>query len=122
MELHLPGGGGFLDALLDTNQAYEGPSDTVIPNATHENLTDALAMLERGDSEYLILQDGDRFIQAAGDSTSGYTLEYNEGSTNTQFRATNPKLSAAQITDAFGSYLAHDPSWETRFSWTEFKL
>ncbi len=122
MEIHLPGNGGFLDALLDTNQAYEGPSDTVIPNATEGPLLDALAMMDRGESEYVILQDDKRFIQAAGDSGSGYTLEHNEGSDKTQYRATNTKLSGADIRDAFVSYLNRDPSWKTKFKWTQFNL
>jgi hypothetical protein len=122
MEIHVPGGGGFLDALLNTNEAYEGPSDNVIPNANEDKLLDALAAMERGDSEYVILQDDRRFLQAAGDAKSQYTLEYNDGSDKVQYRATNTRLSGTEITDAFVSYLNRDPSWKTKFSWTEFRL
>lgn len=122
MEIHVPGSGGFLDALLNTNEAYEGASDTVIPDATTDKLRNALAMMERGDSEYVILQDDNRFLQAAGDAKSGYTLEYNEGSDKVQYRAVNTKLSGAEITDAFVAYLNQDPEWKTKFRWTEFKI
>ena len=122
MEIHVPGGGGFLDALLDTNEAYEGPSDNVIPNADETKLLDALTALEQGDCEYVILQDDNKFLQTAGDARSGYTLEYNDGSDRMQFRATDKKISGTAITDAFVAYLNHDASWRTQFTWEQFKL
>lgn len=121
MEIHVPSG-GFLDALLNTNEAYEGPSDTVIPDADEGKLLDALAAMERGDSEYVILQDDGRFLQAAGDAKSGYALEYNDGSDKFQYRVVNPKISGGELTDAFVAYLHRDPSWKTKFSWTQFRL
>lgn len=122
MEIHVAGSGGFLDALLNTNEAYEGPGDYVIPNANKEKLLDALAAMERGESEYVILTDDNRFMQAAGDSKSGYTLEYNDGTDGFQFRATNTKLSGIEITDAFLAYLNRDPWWRTRFTWEKFNF
>lgn len=122
MEIHVAGSGGFLDALLNTNEAYEGPSDTVIPDANEDTLLDALAAMERGDSEFVILHDDTRFLQAAGDAKSGYALEYNDGSDKFQYRAVNPGLSGGDITDAFVAYLHREPSWQTKFTWEKFSF
>lgn len=121
MEIHVPGG-NFLDILLDTNAAYQGPSDTVIPNASEDQLTDALTAMERGEIEYVILQDGDHFLQAAGDAKTSYSLEYNDGSDKIQYRASNTKIPGAQVADTFRAYLKRDAEWKTKFSWTQFKL
>ncbi|HZQ06766.1 MAG TPA: hypothetical protein VFD70_09310 [Anaerolineae bacterium] len=122
MEIHVANNNSWLDSLLDTNQVYEGVGDLVIPNATEEKLIDALAAMERGDTEFVILSDGNRFMQAAGDARSGYTLEYNEGSAKEQYRAKNTKISGADLTAAFVVYLHQDPAWRDKFIWEKFRL
>ena len=69
------------------------------PNATEDDLINALAALERGDIEYLGLEDdaSNLFMQAAGDSASGYVLEYNEGQDDSMMHAEG-MLSGTEIT------------------------
>lgn len=122
MEFHLPDGSNFIDMLVSTDMAYRGDSDAVIPDADESKLTDALAALERGDIEYVILTDDARFMQAAGDARSGYVLEYNDGSDREQFRATRQNIEKEELAGAFRSYLNRDATWKTLFSWEKFKL
>lgn len=122
MEIHLPDGSNWIDLLVSTDTAYHGDSDAVIPDADETKLNDALAALERGEVEYVVLADGTRFMQAAGDARSGYVLEYNDGSDKEQFRATRQNIQAAEIADAFRSYLNRDGFWKTLFTWEKFRL
>lgn len=122
MEIHIPSGGSFLDTLFKTNEIYGGDADNVIPDADEKKLRDTLAAFERGDCEYIILQDDNRFLQAAGDIKSGYALEYNDGSDSFQFRATNRNISNDDLTSAFVSYLNGDASWRGKFTWEKFSF
>lgn len=122
MELHIPDGNTFIDMLVSTNTAYMGATDAVIPDSDENKLMAALTALARGEIEYVLLADDERFMQAAGDARSGYVLEYNDGSDKEQFRATNLQLSGSEIADIFTAYLQRDPSWRTRMSWERFAL
>lgn len=122
MEIRVPGGSNFVDILFSTNMAYDGPTDAVIPDADTTKLMDALAAMERGEIEYVVLSDDARFMQAAGDARSGYVLEYNDGSDKEQFRATRQHIQGEEIAAAFRSYLNRDATWKTLFSWENFKL
>lgn len=116
MELHVPGGNAFIEMLFRTNAAYQGSSDAVIPDANEAQLIEALAALERGDVEYVVLADGARFMQAAGDAHSGYVLEYNDGTDDAMMHAQGI-ISGAHLVDAMQAYLRHDSSWRGAFRW-----
>jgi hypothetical protein len=122
MDIHIPDGSNFFDLLLHAGTAYMGSTDAVIPDADEDKLMAALAALERGDVEYVVLADGERFMQAAGDARSGYVLEYNDGSTEQQSRATRQNLAGTEIADAFRRYLHRDASWQTDFTWEKFEI
>lgn len=91
------------------------------PDATEDDLIQALAALERGEIEYVGLAEPDSnvFMQVAGDAASGYILEYNEGRDDTMLRAQGA-LSGGLITDAMTAFLNHDNSWRTLFRWERF--
>jgi hypothetical protein len=122
MELHLPDGNAFIDMLLSTNTAYLGATDAVIPDADDAKLMAALTALARGEIEYVVLADGECFLQAAGDARSGYVLEYNDGSTEHQSRAARQNLAGTEIADAFRRYLHRDAAWQTDFTWEKFEI
>lgn len=108
----------FPDGSSDT---YDGTGGGVKANATEDDLIDALAAMERGDLEYVILEDNasKMFMQAAGEARSGYDLEYNNGVDDSMFRAQG-KISGAQVTDAFTAFLNRDVAWRTMFVWERF--
>lgn len=112
MDLLLPGGsGGEINAM----------GHAVTHNATEDALIDALAALERGDIEYVILEDpaNKMFMQAAGDARNGYDLQYNNGADDAMFQAQS-KMSGAQITEAFSAFLNQDIAWRTMIVWERY--
>lgn len=116
MDIHIPDGNNFIDILVSADTAYRGENDAVIPNADETKLNDALAALERGEVEYVVLSDGARFMQAAGDARSGYVLEYNDGADDAMMHAQG-KITGAQIVDAMQAYLRRDDTWRGAFRW-----
>jgi hypothetical protein len=113
MDLLLPGGSG--------SGEINEMGHAVTHNATEDDLIDALAAMERGDIEYVILEDSARklFMQTAGDARSGYDLQYNNGADDVMFQARS-KMSGAQITEAFMLFLNQDNAWRTMFDWERF--
>ena len=105
----------FPDGTVGEDFATGGGSK---PNATEDDLINALAALERGDIEYVGLEEDavNMFMQAAGDSASGYILEYNDGKDDSMMHAVGT-LTGPQITDALSAFLNHDNSWRTMFRW-----
>lgn len=116
MDIHIPDGNNLVDILVNTDRAYHGDSDAVIPDADEAQLLEALAALERGDVEYVVLSDGARFMQAAGDARSGYVLEYNDGTDDAMMHAQG-KITGAQVVDAMQAYLRRDDTWRSAFRW-----
>lgn len=88
------------------------------PNATEDDLIYALAALERGDIEYVGLEDdtSKMFMQTAGDGANGYILECNNGQDDSMMRAPGT-LSGTQIIAALSSFFNHDDAWRTMFRW-----
>jgi hypothetical protein len=111
MDLLLPGG-------TSSTGNYNEGGHAVTPNATEDDLIDALAALERGDVEYVILEDPAprTFMQAAGDARSGYVLEYNDAQDDLLMHAQG-NLPGARVTEALTAFLNRDPSWRTMFVW-----
>jgi hypothetical protein len=123
MDLVLPGGAGLIDTLFGEPDSYLGSSNATHPNATEDDLITALAALERGDIEFVILQDtpNKTFMQTTGGPAEGYYLEYNDGSPDYNYRA-RATLSGTQLTEALVAFLHGDPSWKTVQAWEKFKL
>ncbi|GIL15632.1 MAG: hypothetical protein BroJett039_08050 [Chloroflexota bacterium] len=112
MDLVLPGG-----ASLFGSTDYMDSTNTAHPNATEDDLINALAAMERGDIEFVILRDNvsKLFMQTTGNPVEGYYLEYNDGVDDVMFRARGDTLSGLQITDALTAFLNHDSAWRAMF-------
>jgi hypothetical protein len=116
MDLVLPGG-----ASLFGSSDYLSSGNTAHPNPTEDDLLNALAAMERGDMEFVILQDepDGMFMQTAGGPREGYVLEYNDGADETMFRA-QAQLTGSQVVEAMSAFLNHNPAWQTMFRWERF--
>lgn len=115
MNLLLPGGS------ISGGNVNEG-GHAVTPDATEDDLIEALAALERGDVEYVILEDPATkfFMQTAGDPHSGYVLEYNDGQDGSMMHAQG-SLSGSRVTEALGAFLNRDAAWRSMFVWERVK-
>lgn len=109
MDLRFPDG---------TSDAYAGTGGGVKTNVTEDDLIDALAALENGELEYIILEDDqtNTFMQAAGDGSGGYVLEYNDGKGDAMLQAQGD-VTGDTLTEALSAYLNHDVTWRTLFTW-----
>lgn len=123
MQLVLPGGGGLFSLEdLFSDGSYLDSSNVAYPNATEEQLIEALAALERGDIEFVIVQDDrtPRFIQTSGGPAEGYYLQYSEGQDDSMFEVQGT-LSGADVTAALAAFLNRDPAWRTMHEWRPVK-
>lgn len=119
MILRLPGGSiDLLGPITNYSAEHEG-----IDNPTEDDISQAFDALEKGWIEFAILEDGSgRFIQTAGSGGGHYVLDYNEGSTQWQFHASDSNLSKARLLDAFLAFRRGDPGWNSQFTWKKIKL
>jgi len=81
MDLRLPGSGLMLEVLLDNlgTTAVDPTGASGVSSVSQEQLDRAIAALERGEIEYIILEDGEAFLQAAGEGAGPYAVQFNPG-------------------------------------------
>lgn len=113
MDLRFPDG---------TADAYAGTGGGVKTNVTEDDLIDALSALENDELEYIILEDDktNSFLQAAGDGSGDYVLQYNDGKDDAMLQAVGD-VTGDTLTEALTAYLNLDPSWRTLFQWQRIK-
>ena len=81
---------------------------------------DLVSLFDRewGADEFAILaQEGEVYIQAAGEGDGPYVLEYRDGDEGSHFECART-LSKAEVRSAFMKYLKGDGSWKSDFEWT----
>jgi hypothetical protein len=116
MNLRVPDSGSLLGALLDslgqTSELHSG--DQAIASVTPAQLDEALAALTRGDIEYVVIEDGERFLQAAGDGEGPYSVQVDDGT----LREISGGTDAATMRRIMHAYLAGDARWRDG-AWTD---
>lgn len=71
-----------------------------------------------GRGSFIILSESDQvFIQAAGEGTGPYTLEYREGD-ETRHHQCLRQLARSEVQSAFLKYLRRDASFKTDYQWS----
>ncbi|MDB5350563.1 MAG: hypothetical protein JWN86_1810 [Planctomycetota bacterium] len=72
-----------------------------------------------GQSFAILAVDDSTFIQCISiDQSQGrYQLEYQEGSPDARFRASDPTITSDRVVNAFCKYLGGDESWRVDFHW-----
>ena len=68
MNLRLPASGSLLESIIARPGAspMDGAGDTTLEDVSERELAAALDSMERGDIEYVIVVNGDEFLQTAG--------------------------------------------------------
>ncbi|MBN1672757.1 MAG: hypothetical protein JXR37_17065 [Kiritimatiellae bacterium] len=90
----------------------------VIENPEPDEIEHALTGLDGGEESYAILAQSEMtYIQTCGGPETGFMLEYQDGTLDAHFGATNLTISLEQVTAAFLSYAAGTPDWKTAFGW-----
>ena len=116
MNLRLPESGSLLESLLSGlgKTAAEGPGGTTVSGVTDAQLTEALDALTRGDIEYVILENGDAFLQAAG--TGPFALQFSPGNAGDMTEVPGG-VDESTLRAALSSYLHASDRWRTQCNW-----
>ena len=95
---------------LDGAKALENPGDGEIASA--------LASVDRGDSDVVILDQTElTYIQAYRDIKLGLVVEYQNGSLFEHFRSTDHMVALDRATYTFQKYAKGDLSWQGEIRW-----
>jgi hypothetical protein len=74
--------------------------------------------LAAGEVEFLILQATPMtYLQATGDARSGFAVEYQDGSPEQHYQATDGTITEEQLEKAFVAYCGGAPEWKSQFTW-----
>lgn len=110
INMRLPDSGALLESMLDGLSGPETSGDaTFVEDVNDAQLVAALGAMERGDIEYVILERGDEFLQAAGERTGPYALQFQPSSGD--MLEVRGGVDAATARAAMLGYHRGDPGW-----------
>lgn len=89
-----------------------------VENPTDQQIRIELGNLntKNGDSFAILGQSDMAYIQVGGDKFVGFYLEYQEGSVDAHFRATDEKITLDQVVNAFIAYRDARAGWQDAFT------
>jgi len=73
--------------------------------------------MERGDIEYVILEEGDRFLQAAGDAAGPYSVQFSPGTIDAMIEVPGG-ADVKTMRDVLLAYRRGDDRWRTACAWS----
>jgi hypothetical protein len=116
MNLRLPESGSLVESLLNTlgHTVANSTAGQTVPGVTEPQLTMALDALVRSDVEFVVLENGDDFLQAAG--ASPFALQHSDAQTSTMSAAAGG-VDERILRAAFSAYLRGDVSWRSLCRW-----
>jgi hypothetical protein len=117
MQMRLPDTGPLAASVLSAlGRAIADGSGVTVEGVTEAQLGEALAGLARGDIEYVILESGDEFVQAAGEGAGPYALQFNPAADGGLLEVPGG-VSDAAMRAALLAYRRGDPGWRRPFQW-----
>jgi hypothetical protein len=118
MLMRLPDSGSLLGSIVNgLGHTLADGTGIAVDVVTETQLVEALAAMASGDLEYVILEDGDAFVQAAGDGAGPYALQFSppSGAGMEQVRGGVPE---GAMRAALLAYRRGDPGWRSPFEWS----
>ena len=95
---------------LEDGSSFEEPD--------RETIATALARLDGSENGFAVLGSTDMtYIQTSGNPSSGFVIEYQDGSLDEHYGATTDSISLAEVIVAFQEYLAGSDRWKLQFDW-----
>jgi hypothetical protein len=117
MLMRVPESGSLLAALMSgLGRTIADGEGVAIEGVVEPQLADALAALVRGEIEYVILEAGDEFLQAAGEGAGPYALQFNPAG-GAGLLDVPGGVSEAAMREALHAYRRGDPGWRRPFQW-----
>lgn len=124
MDLRTPDTSGLIGYLLSSagrTGLEEFASSETIGGATEADLLGTLDFMADGNIEYVILEDGERFLQGAGEGDGPYQLEHCPGDADAMTHVPSG-VDRAGLRDAMTSFLGGDTAWQTAHDWAPLKF
>jgi hypothetical protein len=95
-----------------------------IQNPSDDEILNELANLraEDGDSFAILGATDITYIQVAGDHRVGFDLEYQDGSVDAHFKATDKNITLARVVEAFIAFRDGNAAWRSSFTFKKIAL
>lgn len=100
---------------LENGTIHEDPDFTTLETALRSFGTP-------GNEFAVLLRDDMTYMQTQGDAETGFVLEFQEGSLDEHFQASEKEVSIEDIIEAFKDYSVGNRNWHDRFSWEKENL
>jgi hypothetical protein len=118
MLMRLPDSGSLLGSIASgLGHAIADGTGVAIEPVTEAQLGEAVTAMASGELEYVILEDGEAFLQAAGEGAGPYALQFSPASGDGMEEARGGATEAA-MRAALQAYRRGDPSWRRPFEWS----
>jgi hypothetical protein len=118
MLMRLPDSGSLAASFLSSlGRTVVDGSGIAVDGVDDAQLTGALDALSRGDIEYVILEAGDEFVQAAGEGDGPYALQFSPASGD-GLQEVPGGVGAAAVREALQAYHRGDPAWRRPLRWS----
>jgi len=117
MIMRIPGSGTILEALLSgLGRTTASGDDHAVDRVNDEQVVAAFDAMARGDIEYVILESGDEFLQAAGEGAGPFALQFQASSGVMQ--EVRGGVDAATARVALLAYCRGDGGWRGTATWS----
>ncbi len=118
MFMRLPESGSLIGSIVTgLGRTVVDGNGIAVDAVTEAQLVEALVAMAAGELEYVILEDGDEFLQAAGDGGGPYALQFNPASGDGLLEVQGGVSDAAMRT-ALLAYRRGDRAWRSPFRWS----
>ncbi|MCG8525535.1 MAG: hypothetical protein MI748_04080 [Opitutales bacterium] len=93
-------------------------SGKTIESPTASDIQQAISNLQDNADSFVILSLGEMtYLQCIGDSSVGYIVEYQEGSTDQHFTTKDGHIDTSRTLTIFKMYADQNPDWKNQTSW-----
>jgi hypothetical protein len=117
MHMRLPDTGSLTASFLGSlGQTIADGTGVTVEGVTEAQLGEALAALARGEIEYVILESGEEFVQAAGEGAGPYALQFNPAADDGLLEVPGG-VSDAAMRSALMAYRRGEADWRRPFQW-----
>jgi len=118
MQMRLPEAGSPIAVLVNgLGRTIADGSGIAVEGVTEAQLGEGLAALARGEIEYVILESGGEFVQAAGEGAGPYALQFNPAPGDGLLEVPGG-VGEAAMRAALLAYRRGDPAWRRPFQWS----
>ncbi|MEO5822012.1 MAG: hypothetical protein ABIT71_16030 [Vicinamibacteraceae bacterium] len=118
MFMRLPESGSLIGSIVSgLGHTVADGNGIAVDAVTETQLGEALTAMAAGELEYVILEDGEEFLQAAGDGDGPYALQFSPASGD-GLQEVPGGVTAAAMRAALQAYRRGDRDWRRPFQWS----